>query len=137
LGSLTVLGTNLIGNPTGCTITRPHGGSDLTGDPGLHAFTDAGTPGNRHFPLQQNSQAIDAGDDDICPDTDQLGQPRVGQCDIGAIEFQPSATTPPTVTIVSVTPDTLWPPNGKLVQVTVIATITDDDGSGVDPRTTS
>jgi hypothetical protein len=100
----------------------------------LDDFTDDGTPGNGHMPLLWGSQAIDEGDDDICPPTDQLGQPRVGQCDIRAIEFQPSDTTPPTVTIVSVTPDTLWPPNGKLVQVTVVATIT-DVGSGVNPNT--
>ena len=87
-GVVTSLGTNLIGDSQGCTIMRPQGGSDLTGDPGLDTFTDDGTPGNGHFPLLETSQAIDAGDDDICPDTDQLGQPRVGQhCDIGAIEF--------------------------------------------------
>ena len=74
--------------------------------------------------------------DVACPPTDQLGQPRVDQCDIGAIEFQPSDTTPPVVTIASVTPDTLWPPNGKLVPVTIVATIT-DAGSGVDPHTTA
>ena len=40
------------------------------------------------------SQAIDAGNDAVCPRTDQLGQrrvniPRVGTsiCDIGAVEF--------------------------------------------------
>jgi hypothetical protein len=134
-GVVTSLGTNLIGDSQGCTIMRPQGGSDLTGDPGLDTFTDDGTPGNGHFPLLQNSQAIDAGDDDICPDTDQRGQPRVGQhCDIGAIEFQLSDTTPPMVTIVSVTPDTLWPPNSKLVPVTVSGTITDKD-SNVDAIT--
>ena len=132
-GVVTSLGTNLIGDSQGCTIMRPQGGSDLTGDPGLDTFTDDGTPGNGHFPLLETSQAIDAGDDDICPDTDQLGQPRVSpHCDIGAIEFQPSDTTPPVVTIVSVTPDTLSPPNGRLVPVTIVATIT-DAGSGVDP----
>src|SRR5215831_15657503 len=49
----------------------------------------------------------------------ELGQPRVGQhCDIGAIEFQPTDTTPPTISIAA-TPQTLWPPNGKLVPVLV------------------
>jgi hypothetical protein len=135
-GAITSLGTNLIGDSRGCTITRPEGGSDLTGAPGLDAFTTGdGAPGHGYFPLLQHSQAIDAGDDDFCPAADQLGQPRVDQCDIGAIEFQPSDTTPPTVTIVSVTPDTLWPPNGKLVQVIVVTIITDGTGSGVDSRT--
>ena len=91
-GSVTSLGNNLIGDPTGCTITLQ--ASDLTGDPGLGDFTDNGTPGNGHFPLLSTSQAIDAGNDAVCPRRDQLGQrrvniPRVGtsRCDIGAIEF--------------------------------------------------
>ena len=62
--------------------------SDLTGDPGLGDFRDDGTPGRGHFPLLPASRAIEAGDDATCPPTDQLGQPRVGRCDIGAIEFQ-------------------------------------------------
>jgi hypothetical protein len=93
-GVITSLGHNLIGDPTGCTITlRP---SDLTGDPGIATFTDDGTPGQGHFPLLPTSQAIDAGNDAVCPRRDQLGQrrmniPKVGtsRCDIGAIEFRP------------------------------------------------
>jgi hypothetical protein len=130
-GDVTSLGTNLIGDPTGCTITLQS--SDLTGAPGLDAFTDDGTPGNGHFPLVPASQAINKGNDAACPPTDQLGQPRVGRCDIGAIEFQPRDTTPPAITITA-TPDTLWPPNGKLVPVTVSGTIT-DKGSNVDAIT--
>ena len=105
----------------------------MTGDPGFGAFTDNGTPGHGHVPLLPTSQAINAGDATACPATDQLGQPRLGQCDIGAIEFHPSDTTPPTITIAA-TPETLWPPHGKRVLVTVSGTIT-DVGSGVDPRT--
>jgi hypothetical protein len=93
VGTITSLGTNLIGDPTGCTITLR--ASDLTGDPGLGAFTDNGTPGNGHFPLLPTSQAIDAGNDAFCPPTDQLGRRRVdirkvgmSLCDIGAIEFR-------------------------------------------------
>jgi hypothetical protein len=85
-GLVISLGTNLIGDPTGCTITLLP--TDLTGDPGLGDFTDDGTPGNGHFPLLPGSPAIDAGKDAFCPPTDQLGEPRVGPCDIGAIEFQ-------------------------------------------------
>jgi hypothetical protein len=85
-GPVTSLGTNLVGDPTGCTITLRD--SDLTGDPGLGDFTDDGTPGNGHFPLVKGSQAIEAGNDAVCPRFDQLGHPRVGPCDIGAIEFQ-------------------------------------------------
>jgi hypothetical protein len=50
-----------------------------------------------------------------------------------AIEFQPSDTTPPAITIAA-TPDILWPPNGKLIPVTVSGTITDKD-SNVDAIT--
>ena len=82
---VTSLGHNLIGDPTGCTITLQR--SDLTGDPGLDAFTDDATPGNGHFPLLPTSQAIDAGNTAVCPSTDQLGQRRIGRCDIGAIRF--------------------------------------------------
>ena len=35
------------------------------------------------------SQAINAGNDAACPSTDQLGTPRNGPCDIGAVEFYP------------------------------------------------
>jgi hypothetical protein len=38
--------------------------------------------------------------------------------------------TPPTVMSVSVTPSVLWPPNGQMVSVTVMADITDDSGVG-------
>jgi hypothetical protein len=85
-GPVTSLGNNLIGDPTGCTITLQL--SDLTDDPGLDAFTDDGTPGNGHFPLLSTSQAINAGNPMACPKTDQLGEQRHRPCDIGAIEFQ-------------------------------------------------
>jgi hypothetical protein len=57
-------------------------------------FTDEGTPGAGHVPLLLTSPAIDAGNDAVCLATDQLGQPRVGRCDIGAIEFQPAVPPP-------------------------------------------
>ncbi len=86
-------GNNLIGDPTGCDILLS--GTDLTGDAGLGSFADDGTPGNGHFPLLSTSQAIDAGNDDECPATDQLGNPRTDGngdgsvvCDMGAVEFQ-------------------------------------------------
>ena len=64
-GAVTSLGHNLIGDPTGCTITVQR--SDLTGEPGLAAFTDDGTPGQGHFPLLPTSQAIGAANDAVCP----------------------------------------------------------------------
>ena len=98
-GPVTSQGNNLIGDPTGCTITLLP--SDLTGDPGLDAFTDNGSPGNGHFPLLPTSQAIDTGNDAECPRRDQLGQRRINIrrvgtsiCDIGAIEFHPHDEDP-------------------------------------------
>jgi hypothetical protein len=85
-GEITSLTNNLIGDPTGCTITLQP--SDLTGDPGLGPFTDNGRPGNGHFPLLPTSQAINAGNDALCPRTDQLGRRRIGPCDLGATEFR-------------------------------------------------
>jgi hypothetical protein len=85
VGPITSLGTNLLGDLTDCTLTLLP--TDLTGDPGLGPFTDDGTPGHGHFPLLPDSPAIDAGNNTACPTTDQLGQPRVGRCDIGAFEF--------------------------------------------------
>ena len=85
-GTVTSLGNNLIGDPTGCTITLQP--SDLTGDPGLGDFTDNGKPGNGHFPLLSTSKAIDAGNNAVCPRSDQLRKRRVGPCDIGAIAFR-------------------------------------------------
>jgi hypothetical protein len=84
-GPITTLGHNLIGDPTGCTLTLQ--ASDITADPGLATFRDNGRPGNGHFNLLSTSQAIDAGDDGVCPRTDQLGRRRRGPCDIGAIRF--------------------------------------------------
>ena len=98
-GPVTSQGNNLIGDPTGCSITLLP--SDLTGDPGLDAFTDNDTPGNGHFPLLPTSQAIDVGNDAECPRRDQLGQRRINIrgvgtsiCDIGAIEFHPDDQDP-------------------------------------------
>jgi hypothetical protein len=84
-GPITSLGNNIIGDNS-CDISLLS--TDLTGDPGLGDFVDDGTPGRGHFPLNPGSQAVDAGNSGACPATDQLGLPRVGECDIGAIEFQ-------------------------------------------------
>jgi hypothetical protein len=88
--SVTSLGNNVIGDPTNCNISVLS--SDFIGDPGLGPFIDDGMPGNGHFPLLDTSPAIDAGNHDVCLNdpllaTDQIGNPRVGICDIGAIEF--------------------------------------------------
>jgi hypothetical protein len=92
LGSVTSLGDNVVGDPTGCDVDLQEG-TDVTGDPGLSAYTDDGTPGQGHFPLLSPSPAINAGNPAVCPKTDQLGEKRVGICDIGAIEFQGAAVS--------------------------------------------
>ena len=90
-GLITSLGNNLLGDLSGCDISLLP--SDLTGDAGLSSFTDNETPGDGHFPLLPTSRAIDAGNNETCLAdtmlaTDQLGNPRVGVCDIGSVEFQ-------------------------------------------------
>lgn len=92
VGQSISLGHNLDSDGS-CNLTEP---SDLPNtDPLLGEFTDDGTPGRGHFPLLKGSPAIDKGNDDACPPTDQLGNPRVDgdgdgtiNCDIGAVEFQ-------------------------------------------------
>jgi hypothetical protein len=82
----------LFGDLTDCDIDLQ--GMDLTGDPGLAEFTeDPSIPGSGHYPLLTDSRAIDAGSPDVCPDSDQLGNQRVGICDLGAVEFQGGGTT--------------------------------------------
>lgn len=85
-GPVTSLGHNLFGALDGCLLSpRP---SDLTESPELAEFSDGGAPGHGHFPLLVDSPAIDAGAEAECPPTDQLDNPRDGDCDIGSIEFQ-------------------------------------------------
>ena len=70
----------------------------MVGDP---LFVNAAA-GNFH--LQPASPAIDAGNDAVCPSSDQEGQPRVSVpgggtsiCDIGALEFRPASPSPPPI----------------------------------------
>ena len=85
--SATSLGHNIIGDLTGCNINLQ--GTDLTGDPGLGEYTeDEFVAGSGHFPLLSGSPAINSANPDACPPTDQLGNVRVGVCDIGSVEFQ-------------------------------------------------
>ena len=134
-GVIASSGYNLDSDNT-CNLTDP---TDLPdGNANLGPLQNNGDSTFTHA-LLPGSNAIDAGDcsgGTVTTDQRGVARPQGAACDIGAIEFQPSDTTPPMVTIVSVTPDTLWPPNGKLVPVTIVATIT-DAGSGVDPNTTA
>ena len=59
------------------------------GDPKLGALVTPADGSPAYFPLLANSRAIDAADDDYCPETDQIGteRPQGAGCDIGAIEY--------------------------------------------------
>ena len=67
------------------------------GDPRLGALVTPADGSPAYFPLLANSRAIDAADDDYCPETDQIGteRPQGAGCDIGAIEYV-SPTSAPT-----------------------------------------
>ena len=61
----------------------------FSGDPKLGALVVPEDGSTAYFPLLAGSPAIDAADDDYCPETDQIGteRPQGAGCDIGAIEF--------------------------------------------------
>ena len=95
IGSITSLGTNLIGDVSRCTINLQP--TDFTGDPGLGDLVEMGEddqPGKVFYPVLPGSVVINRADPNACPAKDQLGNPRVGTCDIGAIEFQERAQVP-------------------------------------------
>jgi hypothetical protein len=124
---ITSLGNNIIGSTAGCTLSLL--ASDELGDPGLGPLIDDGSPGNGHYPLLDTSPAIDAGSNEVClsnPDlaTDQIGNPRVGVCDIGAIEFQPPV---PVLTVaMDIRPDNrnnnINPKSNALIPVAILGT---------------
>jgi hypothetical protein len=91
-GSITSLGNNLIGDPSGCDIiVQPN---DLIGDPGLGALVQMGEddqPGKAFYPVLPGSVVINGGNSAVCLATDQLGNSRLAGCDIGAVEFQERA----------------------------------------------
>lgn len=53
----------------------------------ISAELEDGSPA--YFPLLEDSPAIDAADDEYCPETDSIGTPRPqgAGCDIGAYEL--------------------------------------------------
>ena len=70
------------GCPTGATCTNV-----IDTDPRLGTLGSYGGS-TLTIPLLPGSSAIDAGDDTLCPTSDQRGVARVGVCDIGAFESQ-------------------------------------------------
>jgi hypothetical protein len=121
-GPVTSLGNNIIGKPGRCDITLLP--SDLTGDAGLDAFIDDGTPGGGRFPLLPGSPAIDAGNNTACPATDQLETPRRGRCDIGAVEFYPVVNDLVALANVKTDFDPTPVPNGPAGTFRIIAEFT-------------
>ena len=123
-GTITSLGNNIVGDRSDCSINLQP--TDLIGDPGLGAFTDDGTPGDGHFPLLQGSPAIDAGNNEVCLSnpvlhTDQIGDPRVGVCDIGAIEFSSALTVALDVKHIS-SENPINPRSNGVISVAILST---------------
>jgi hypothetical protein len=133
VGSLISLGNNLIGDPTGCDIALQE--TDVTGDPGLREYTeDVSVPGSGHYPLLPDSPAIDLGNSEVCPETDQLENQRSRVCDIGAIEFQGGGTT---LVSIDIRPqgeaNRINPNSTKEIRVAVLTDI-EFDATTVDPN---
>jgi hypothetical protein len=135
-GPITSLGNNLIGTLDGCALMPQS--TDRFGDPGLGAYKDSGAPGGGHFPLLATSPAIDTGNDNVCSSnpllaTDQLGQPRSGICDMGAVEFARPVNSLLTFTPMSwtykTTSDTSGCPAGCVGTFSFTARLTDKSSS--------
>ncbi|HXF64004.1 MAG TPA: CSLREA domain-containing protein, partial [Caldilineaceae bacterium] len=95
-GSLTPLGPNLVEDGDGCAL----GDAALVGPPGFTAQQAGGQ--TVFYRLLAGSAAFNAGDNAICPATDQLGvaRPQFTRCDIGAHELD---RLPPAATSLAVT----------------------------------
>jgi hypothetical protein len=91
--AVTVDAGNNIDQNGDCGLSGP---GDQTGDPVLATLADNGGP-TKTDALLVGSPAIDAGNGDGCPPTDQRGVSRDSGCDVGAYAAQflgdPSATT--------------------------------------------
>ena len=89
-GGYLSLGYNLVGEGTGCPT---NGVADIfAADPRLGPLADNGGETLTHE-LLVGSPAIDAGDNNNCPPTDQRGinRPQGAVCDIGAFELIPGS----------------------------------------------
>ncbi len=71
-----------------CLLTGA--GDHIVADLGLGTYTDDGTPADGRLPLLPVSPAIDTGAADGTL-ADQIGEPRIGNPDIGAVEYPRSA----------------------------------------------
>jgi hypothetical protein len=134
IGNVESLGNNLIGDPSDCGINLQL--SDITGDPGLGDIAGTGEedlPGKTFYPLMSGSPVINAGNAAACPVKDQLGNPRVGRCDIGAVEFQERM-----LVSVDIRPrsegNKINPHSNQNINVAILS-INDFDATTVDPST--
>ena len=66
----------------------PVGSDQIVGDVGIDSLADNGGPTLTHA-LLPGSPAINAGNNAVCPVTDQRGVARDAACDVGAYEFVP------------------------------------------------
>ena len=81
-GLFNSLGHNIIHDAASCAgHFEP---TDVVTDPLLAEWNSDGA----YFPLLPDSPAIDSANPDACSATDQLGNPRLGVCDRGSVEFQ-------------------------------------------------
>jgi hypothetical protein len=78
------LGGNLFTDGT----CYPVASDQIVGDPGVDSLADNGGPTLTHA-LLAGSPAIDAGNNAVCPATDQRGVARDAACDVGSFEFVP------------------------------------------------
>jgi CSLREA domain-containing protein len=99
-------------------------------DPLLEPLANNGGP-TQTMALMPGSAAIDTAVLANCPATDQRGVPRPqgAGCDIGAFELEVT-NNPPSCASVVASPNRLWPPNHKLVLIT-LSGATDPDGDTV------
>jgi beta-glucanase (GH16 family) len=79
-------GGHNIGSDDTCNLTAPGDMPNI--DPMVGPLANNGGPTLTHA-LLAGSPAIDAGDDSVCPATDQRGVARDAACDIGSYEFVP------------------------------------------------
>jgi predicted outer membrane repeat protein len=111
-GNFTSDGHNFIGSIANAVGFSNNVNGDQVGTPGavknpqLDALASNGGLTQTHA-LLSGSTAIDAGDNNLAPPTDQRGFPRIGASDIGAFEFGsslPSPTPTPTPTATPTAP---------------------------------
>ena len=126
-GPIRSMGNNLIG--VGCSTDL--GPTDLVGDPGLGAFIDSGAPGTARVPLLATSRAVDAGA--ACAGNDQLDTPRLGACDIGAVEFYPVVDDAVALDVLSTAFDPTPVPGGPAGTLRISVKYTNNSGATIAP----